>query len=90
MCLSRHWLRGAEAGLQASEETRTIDGQEVPVGGDIIVAIEGEPVQSFDDLTTYLTRYTEVGDTVTLTVLRDGEEQTVEVSFSDEEGGASE
>ncbi|NJN18749.1 MAG: PDZ domain-containing protein, partial [Oscillochloris sp.] len=78
----------AEAGLAASNESTTIDGQEAPIGGDIIVAIEGEPVQSFDDLTTYLTRYTEVGETITLTVLRDGEEVELAVELAPRPGSS--
>jgi serine protease Do len=71
-----------EAGLRPSEEQVTIEGVEVRVGGDVITAIEGAPVQGFDDLTTYLARNVEVGDTVELTVLRDGEEQQVEVTLA--------
>jgi S1-C subfamily serine protease len=68
-----------EAGLQGSAEKVAIDGIEVDVGGDIIVAIDGEPVRGFDDLVTYLSRSTEVGQTVTLTVLRDGSEEQASV-----------
>ncbi len=39
-------------------------------GGDLIVAIDGQPVTRFDDLLIYLERYTRPGDTITLTVLR--------------------
>ncbi|MEZ4614468.1 MAG: trypsin-like peptidase domain-containing protein [Caldilineaceae bacterium] len=49
---------GAEAGLQE---------------GDIITAIEGTAVRTFDDLVSYLLNDTEVGQEITLTVLRDGE-----------------
>jgi 2-alkenal reductase len=43
-------------------------------GGDLIIAIDGQTVLSFSDLITYLVFETEVGQTVTLTILR-GEEQ---------------
>jgi 2-alkenal reductase len=46
-------------------------------GGDLIVAVDGEPVLSSDDLIGYLVFETEVGQTVELTVLRDGEEVSV-------------
>ncbi|MCL4830911.1 MAG: trypsin-like peptidase domain-containing protein [Caldilineaceae bacterium] len=49
-------------------------------GGDLITAIEDQPVARFDDLLVFLERYTSPGDTVTLTVLRDG--KTIEVSVT--------
>ncbi|MCA9980745.1 MAG: trypsin-like peptidase domain-containing protein, partial [Anaerolineales bacterium] len=46
-------------------------------GGDLIVAINDEPVNEFNDLISYLVFETEVGQTVQLTVIRD--EQTITV-----------
>ncbi len=71
----------SQAQLQPSEETVELQGRELAVGGDVITAFNGEAVRSMDDLITYLARSTEVGDTVTLTVLRDGEELDVEVTL---------
>lgn len=48
-------------------------------GGDVIIAIDGQPVQRFEDMVSYLYNKTEVGQTVTLTVLRQGEETEIEV-----------
>lgn len=45
--------------------------------GDLIIAIDGREVRVFSDLLSYLVNHTRPGQTVTLTVLRDG--QTVEV-----------
>ena len=49
--------------------------------GDIIIAIDEQPVRSFEDLTTYLFYNTEVGQEVTLTILRQGEEQEVQLTL---------
>lgn len=49
------------------------------LGGDLIVGVEGENVNSFEDLISYLVFEAEVGDTVTLTVLRDGETINLDV-----------
>ena len=49
--------------------------------GDIIIAINGQPVRVFEDLSSYVFLQTKPGDVVTLTVLRDGKEQTVEVTL---------
>ena len=48
-------------------------------GGDLITAIDGQPVRDFSDLISYLLNNTSPGDTVTLTVLRDGQELQIEL-----------
>jgi S1-C subfamily serine protease len=70
-----------KAGLRGSSDAAEIDGQEVNVGGDVIIAIEGSPVASMDDLIAYLSSDTQVGQEVTLTVLRNGEEMKVQVAL---------
>jgi len=50
-------------------------------GGDIILAIDDVPVTTFDDVLAYLQRYTSPGDTVTLTILRDGQTLSVDVTL---------
>ncbi|MCB0154668.1 MAG: trypsin-like peptidase domain-containing protein [Anaerolineae bacterium] len=71
-----------QAGLQGSDRQVTIEDQMVRVGGDVITAIDGEPVKSFDDLVTYLLRSTKVDQAVTLTILRDGQEKRVSVTLA--------
>ena len=50
-------------------------------GGDLITAIDDSPVTRFDDLLIYLERYTQPGDTVVLTVLRDGKSVELDVTL---------
>jgi len=71
-----------KAGLQGSDRQVNIEGQDVRVGGDVIIAIDGQPVKEFDDVVTYLVRATEVGQKVTLTVLRDSKEETIQVTLA--------
>lgn len=66
------------AGLMGSAETTTIEGQEVRIGGDVIIAIDETPVNDFDDLVTALA-HMQAGQRITLTVLRQGKEQQIEV-----------
>lgn len=66
-----------KAGLRGSTGTEIEDGIEVPVGGDVIIAIDGNPVNTFDDLLVYVALQTRPGQEVTLTVIREGE--TIEV-----------
>ena len=68
-----------KAGLKGSDQTVEVDGQQLPKGGDVITAIDGQPVRKIEDLISYLATDTVVGQKVTLTVLRDGKEQTLEV-----------
>jgi serine protease Do len=48
-------------------------------GGDIITAIDDQPVVRFEDLVSYLVTKAAPGQTVTLTLLRNGEEMKVDV-----------
>ena len=47
-------------------------------GGDIVIAIDQVDVKRFDDVVNYLASFTSVGDVVTLTVVREGEEVEIE------------
>ncbi len=71
-----------KAGVRGSTRQTTIDGQSVRVGGDVITALDGQPVQSFDDLVAMLARSTEVNQTITLTILRDGKSQSIQVTLA--------
>lgn len=51
-------------------------------GGDLIIAIDGQPVKTFDDLLVYLESFKSPGDRIELTVLRPGEgEQQVAITL---------
>jgi 2-alkenal reductase len=61
-----------QAGLHAGDRASSIQG--LKAGGDLITAIDGQPVRLFDDLMRYLFNHKSPGDTVTLTILR-GDQQ---------------
>lgn len=42
-------------------------------GGDLLVALNGQPIDNFSDLNSYLVFHTQVGQTIEVTLLRDGE-----------------
>ena len=73
-----------EAGLRGGRREIVVPGYPEPVlsGGDVIIAIDDTPVTGMDDIITYLQR-TEVDRWVTLTVLRDGERQAIEVRLGE-------
>ena len=66
-----------KAGLLGSQKQVQIDGVDAQVGGDIIVAIDGQPTKRFDDLVSYLFDNTSVGQTVKLDILRNGKQETL-------------
>lgn len=71
------------AGLQAAEETTQSTFGELRINGDIITAINGQPVSQVADLTAYLEANTQPGDTVTLTIWRDGQTQDVPLTLQE-------
>lgn len=52
-------------------------------GGDLVIAIDGQPVNDFTDLNSYLVFNTAVGQTIELTVLRDGEEMGLSLTLGE-------
>ena len=71
-----------KAGLHGSSQQVTIEGQTANVGGDVITAIDSQPVVEMNDLIAYLARSTKVDQKVTLTILRDGKQQTLDVTLT--------
>ncbi len=69
-----------EAGLEAATGTETVDGVEVPTGGDVVVEFDGQEVTTSAELQSAVDSK-RPGDTVTITVLRDGEAREIEVTL---------
>jgi S1-C subfamily serine protease len=72
-----------KAGLRGSTETVERSGLTLRVGGDVVIAIDGQPVRQFDDILVYVISRAEVGQQVTLTIIRDGREQAVKVTLGE-------
>jgi S1-C subfamily serine protease len=70
-----------QAGLQGGTRGIDLNGQTVPIDGDIITAINGTPVRSVGDLRNVIETESDPGDTVTVTFLRDGREQQTQVTL---------
>jgi len=67
-----------QAGIRAGEQNTSLG---LNAGGDLIVAIDGQSIQRFDDLLRYLINNKSPGDTVVLTVLRGEEQVDIEVTL---------
>lgn len=70
------------ARLRGTRETVTVDGQSLPVGGDVIVAMDEWPVRSFEELVAALIRF-RPDETVTLRVIRDGRQREVSLTLGE-------
>ncbi|HUF54898.1 MAG TPA: trypsin-like peptidase domain-containing protein [Dehalococcoidia bacterium] len=75
----------AAAGLVGafSDEIDAQTAEDPPPGGDVIIAADGISVTGIDQLATYLDQEHDPGDTVELTVVRDGQEIAVRATLSD-------
>jgi 2-alkenal reductase len=69
-----------QAGIRGGSEPTSIS-ERLLAGGDVITAIDGQPVPTFDRLLAYLTTNKSPGDTVVLTILRDGQAMDVTVTL---------
>ncbi len=74
-----------EAGLQGGTDPVTIDGQEILIGGDVIVEIEDQPVRTLNDLVVYIERNKRPGDQVTLTIVRNSLQQLIDLTLGKRE-----
>ena len=72
-----------KAGIRGGSRVVRIGNYQIPLDGDIIIAIDGEPVNDFQTLTVYLEAETTVSDTVDVTIIRNGEELTVPVTLGE-------
>jgi len=71
-----------EAGLRGPTRRAIVGVYQIGIGGDFIIAIDGQPVESNDSLQRALNRK-HVGDPLTLTVYRNGRTQQVHVKIGE-------
>jgi 2-alkenal reductase len=72
-----------QAGIQPGSRRVSIGGDTIQAGGDIIVAVDGQPVTTGGDLRGYIENTKHPGDSVRITVLRNGQRQDVTVTLSE-------
>jgi 2-alkenal reductase len=73
----------ARAGLRGGTRGQDARSRRVSLGGDIITAIDGQPLRRPEQLLVYLETQKSVGDTVTLSVARDGQTLQVQVQLAE-------
>jgi len=69
------------AGIRGPEAEITTSGGRIPVGGDVVLSIDGVPMTTARDLIAHLETFTQPGDTVQVEVYRDGETLTLPVTL---------
>ena len=70
-----------KAGLRGGDVLSTVDGQDIRLGGDIIVAIDNQSMRAMEDLLSYLEERKAVGDSIQLSVIRDGKPQNIDLEL---------
>ena len=68
-----------QAGIQPG--SKDTNDPNLKAGGDIITAIDGQPVATFDQLLSYLVTNKSPGDSAVLTVLRDGQSMDITITL---------
>ena len=71
-----------QAGLRAGSERAYLGNIPIMLGGDLIVAIDGEKIQDQDDLTQMMNNH-RAGDSVKVTIYRNKKKMDVEVSLGE-------
>lgn len=65
------------SGIRGGGALKDINGRQIELGGDVIVAVDNVTVRKIEDLLSYLQSERSVGENVILSVLRDGKTQEI-------------
>ena len=77
----------SKAGLIGSEETVQVNEINYPIGGDIILSVDGIDVRKIDDILIHLQRAKAIGDEMGLEILRDGRTTNVTIILQERPNG---
>ena len=65
------------AGLRGGNITYNVDGMPIKLGGDVIIKVDNVPVRKVNDILSYLENHKKVGENISLTVWRQGNETKI-------------
>jgi len=71
-----------KAGIRAGQKDVGLE-RGIPAGGDLIIALDGVEVKTFDELLRYLINNKGPGDTLVMTILREGEKLEVSLTLTE-------
>jgi S1-C subfamily serine protease len=73
----------ADGVLRAATDVTTVNGVRVPTGGDVVVRIDDRPIPDQSTLSSYLALETRPGDTISIGVVRNGVERSVDLTLAE-------
>jgi serine protease Do len=76
----------AKASLRGGYVPTNVDGMIIDMGGDVILTVDNKTVRTIEDLTSYIESKKDVGDTLTLRVLRDGRLDDIDLTLATRPG----
>lgn len=71
-----------KAGIRGGSVLTEINGRELELGGDVIIGVDDNNIRKIDDLLSYLEREKKVGDNITLSVIRNGQVQEIDLTLT--------
>ena len=69
------------AGLRGGDRTERIGGLLYVIGGDVIIGVDGIIMRNFNDFSVYLERNTTPGTVISLTIIRNNQKLTLNVTL---------
>jgi S1-C subfamily serine protease len=73
-----------QGNVRGAQSEAILGNQRVYIGGDILVAVDGNRIGQLQELETLLENNYRVGDTVNVTLIRDGQEYTIALTLAEE------
>ena len=67
--------------LEGSDDHVERHGEVIPIGGDVIVELDGEPIADRHDLSSFMALQASPGDTIAIEVIRDGSLEEVSLTL---------
>jgi len=77
----------SKAGLIGSDKTIEVEGVNYPIGGDVILSVDGIEVRKIDDILIHLQRAKTVGNEMNLEILREGRTTNVTIALQERPNG---
>ncbi|MGC2428447.1 MAG: trypsin-like peptidase domain-containing protein [Nitrososphaeraceae archaeon] len=62
-----------KAGIHGGKQLNSINGRQMPLGGDVIEEIDNKTIRKIDDILVYLETEKSIGDNVKISVFREGQ-----------------
>jgi serine protease Do len=70
------------SGIRGGGALTDINGRQIELGGDVIVAVDNVSVRKIEDLLSYLQSERSIGETVILSVIREGKNQEIGMTLA--------